>query len=31
MNQLEKFNQKYPVQIELPVQWGDLDAFNHVQ
>ena len=30
MNQLEKFNNKYPVQIELPVQWGDMDAFNHV-
>ena len=30
IKQLEKFNQNYPVQIELPVQWGDLDAFNHV-
>lgn len=30
MNQLEKFNQNYPVQVEIPVQWGDMDAFNHV-
>ena len=30
MNQLEKFNKNYKVQIELPIQWGDMDAFNHV-
>jgi acyl-CoA thioester hydrolase len=30
MNQLQKFNQNYPVYIELPIQWGDMDAFNHV-
>ena len=30
MNQLEKFNYKYPVQVELPLQWGDMDAFNHI-
>lgn len=30
MNQLEKFNNNYPVQVELTVQWGDMDAFNHV-
>ncbi len=30
MNQLEKFNKTYPVNIELKVQWGDMDAFNHV-
>jgi acyl-CoA thioester hydrolase len=30
MNQLEKFNKNYPVNIELKVQWGDMDAFNHV-
>ncbi len=30
MNQLEKFNAQYAVQIELPIQWGDMDAFNHV-
>lgn len=30
MNQLDKFNKNYPVQIQLPVQWGDMDAFNHV-
>jgi len=30
MNQLDKFNAKYPVQVELHIQWGDMDAFNHV-
>ena len=30
MTQLEKFNQKYAVTIALKVQWGDMDAFNHV-
>lgn len=30
MKQLEKFNAHYPVQVELPIQWGDMDAFNHV-
>ena len=30
MNQLEKFNNNYPVHVELTVQWGDMDAFNHV-
>ncbi len=30
MKQLEKFNKNYPVNIELKVQWGDMDAFNHV-
>lgn len=30
MNQLDKFNKNYPVIIELKVQWGDMDAFNHV-
>ena len=30
MNQLEKFNNNYPVQVEIIVQWGDMDAFNHV-
>ena len=29
-NQLDKFNKQYKVSIKLPVQWGDLDAFNHV-
>lgn len=28
--QLEKFNKHYKIQIEIPVQWGDMDAFNHV-
>lgn len=27
---LDDFNKSYPVIIELPVQWGDMDAFNHV-
>ncbi len=27
---LEDFKNTYPVIIELPVQWGDMDAFNHV-
>ena len=30
MNQLQKFTKNYPVHIELKVQWGDMDAFNHV-
>lgn len=30
MNKLEKFKQKYPVQIKLAVHWGEMDAFNHV-
>ena len=30
MNQLQKFTKNYPVNIELKVQWGDMDAFNHV-
>ena len=30
MSQLEKFNSLYAIQVELPVQWGDMDAFNHV-
>ncbi len=30
MNQLEKFNKNYPISIEINVQWGDMDAFNHV-
>ncbi len=30
MKQLEKFIKNYPVNIELKVQWGDMDAFNHV-
>lgn len=27
---LDDFKNTYPVIIELPVQWGDMDAFNHV-
>jgi acyl-CoA thioester hydrolase len=30
MNQLEKFNSLYSIQVEMPVQWGDMDAFGHV-
>lgn len=30
MNHLESFKKKYPVIIDLKVQWGDMDAFNHV-
>lgn len=29
-NTLTTFEQDYPVIIELPVQWGEMDAFNHV-
>jgi len=28
--ELAAFNSAYPVVIELPVQWGDMDAFLHV-
>ncbi len=24
------FDQAFPVQVKLPVQWGEMDAFNHV-
>lgn len=24
------FDQAFPVQVNLPVQWGEMDAFNHV-
>jgi len=30
MKTLEEFNQAFPVQVTLPVQWGDMDAFDHV-
>ncbi len=30
MNQNNKFNTLYPIQVEIPIQWGDMDAFNHV-
>ncbi|HOP21469.1 MAG TPA: thioesterase family protein [Gammaproteobacteria bacterium] len=30
MNHLKNFEKKYPVIIDLKVQWGDMDAFNHV-
>lgn len=25
-----EFDQAFPVQVNLPVQWGEMDAFNHV-
>lgn len=25
-----EFNQAFPVRVTLPVQWGDMDAFDHV-
>lgn len=27
---LDDFKNTFPVRIELPVQWGEMDAFNHV-
>ena len=27
---MEKLLQNYPVVIEIPVAWGDMDAFQHV-
>ena len=30
MNQIGKYNQRFQVQTEIMVQWGDMDAFNHV-
>ena len=30
MRTLKEFNQAFPVQVNLPVQWGDMDAFGHV-
>jgi acyl-CoA thioester hydrolase len=30
MKQGKKFNSLYKVQVKLKVQWGDMDAFNHV-
>ena len=29
-NELKAFKAAYPVVIELPVQWGDMDALEHV-
>jgi len=26
----QQFDQAFPVQVGLPVQWGDMDAFGHV-
>ncbi len=30
MDALQNFKKQYPVVAEQPVQWGDMDAFNHV-
>ena len=30
MRTLEEFNHRFPVQVNLPVQWGEMDAFGHV-
>ena len=30
MKSREDFDQAFPVQIKLPVQWGEMDAFGHV-
>ena len=30
MEQIKKELTLYPVQLEIPVQWGDMDAFQHV-
>ncbi|WP_223786897.1 acyl-CoA thioesterase [Marinicella meishanensis] len=30
MRTQQDFDQAFPVQVKLPVQWGDMDAFGHV-
>ncbi len=30
MRTLKEFNQAFPVKVNIPVQWGDMDAFGHV-
>ena len=30
MKNQQDFDQTFPVQVKLPVQWGEMDAFNHV-
>ena len=30
MKTQQDFDQAFPVQVELPVQWGEMDAFGHV-
>ena len=30
MKTREDFDQAFPVQVKLPVQWGEMDAFGHV-
>lgn len=30
MRNKQQFDQAFPVQVSLPVQWGEMDAFGHV-
>ncbi|TDR23743.1 acyl-CoA thioesterase [Marinicella litoralis] len=30
MRTQQEFDQAFPVQVNIPVQWGDMDAFGHV-
>jgi len=30
MRTREEFDHAFPVQVNIPVQWGDMDAFGHV-
>lgn len=30
MKTQQEFDQAFPVHVELPVQWGEMDAFGHV-
>lgn len=30
MKTKKQFDQAFPVQVNLPIQWGDMDAFGHV-
>ncbi len=30
MKTREQFDHAFPVQVDVPVQWGDMDAFGHV-
>lgn len=30
MKNKTEFDQAFPVQVKLPVQWGEMDAFGHV-
>ncbi len=30
MRTKEEFNSSFPIQVRIPVQWGEMDAFGHV-